>query len=502
MEPTTNGPDTAGQMVTRILKVDPTTLPHIPSHNSSHPHHNAPADTTAPLLEAAHLLRTTNIPIAFPTETVYGLGADATRSDAVRGIYTAKQRPSDNPLIVHVCSLGQLRGILNPPLRENGEEHITDHVGEGETDIPEIYTPLIQRFWPGPLTILLRNPAHSLLAPEVTAGLPTFGARMPNSPIALALIRLADVPLAAPSANASTRPSPTTAEHVHHDLRGRISLILDGGPCTVGVESTVVDGLSSPPAILRPGGISIDQLRACAGWEDVEVRYKDGAEEAEGDTKPRAPGMKYRHYSPTAKVVLYEAGTEPPTEEDLRAAVAGEERKVVGIVRTKRWRTWCGMRVQERISPQANAQRGGLMNGVSKPANIHLTPENVFNKDHPSSPPPIQQGALTLTTSLSTPPSSTTTAPTTTAPTTTTPTTSTTTPNNTSITIYTLSLTSSTPSIARGLFSSLRALDDLGVSVIFVEGISSDEREEGEETDLAAAVMNRMRKAAGRIVRR
>ena len=248
--------------------------------------HDSP--DTAHLLLAARRLRESNVPVAFPTETVYGLGADATRGAAVQGIYRAKQRPSDNPLIVHVCSMEQLNGLLCA-----GPTSSLDQTADAEARrdlLPAIYRPLVGRFWPGPLTIILPNPPESILAPEVTAGLSTFGARMPQSPLALALIKLANVPLAAPSANASTRPSPTTASHVKHDLDGRIEIIIDGGPCQVGVESTVVDGLSDPPTILRPGGISRDQIRQCPGWKDVVIGYKDGVEQG---PRPKAPGMKY-----------------------------------------------------------------------------------------------------------------------------------------------------------------------------------------------------------------
>ncbi|KAJ2979114.1 hypothetical protein NQ176_g3446 [Zarea fungicola] len=188
------------------------------------------AESSLPSIEAlrkagAHL-REKDTPVGFPTETVYGLGADATRSAAVKGIYSAKGRPSDNPLIVHVCDLQMLRYLLGTTA--DGKENA----------LPERYKKLIDKFWPGPLTILLPNAQPSRLAPEVTAGLSTFGVRMPSSTLALSLIKLAGVPLAAPSANASTKPSPTAAHHVKHDLDGRIELILDGGPSHVGVEST------------------------------------------------------------------------------------------------------------------------------------------------------------------------------------------------------------------------------------------------------------------------
>jgi len=207
---------------TRILPVKTTTtLGHFKDRNTLESW-QLPADEAnlEPLRQAAKHLRESTIPVGFPTETVYGLGADATRSSAVKGIYKAKGRPSDNPLIIHVCDLAMLQGLLVPAGKSASRD---------EDLLPPIYKPLIERFWPGPLTILLPNPQPSKLAPEVTAGLPSFGARMPDSALALSLIHLVGVPLAAPSANASTKPSPTTAEHVRHDLAGKIEVILDGG---------------------------------------------------------------------------------------------------------------------------------------------------------------------------------------------------------------------------------------------------------------------------------
>ena len=276
----------------------------------------------ANLQDAASQLRDSDIPVAFPTETVYGLGADATRSAAVRGIYNAKGRPSDNPLIVHVSSLSQLRRLLAPT------DSSVSAPEPPPDPIPQIYHQLISRFWPGPLTVLLPLPTPSPLAPEVTASLSTVAVRMPSSALALALIRLADIPIAAPSANVSSRPSPTTAAHVLHDLSGRIDMILDGGPCDVGVESTVVDGLTSPPVILRPGGVSIEMLRSCPGWEDVKVAYKDGAETG----VPRAPGMKYKHYSPNARVLLFHGQMDGVSTKKY----LGNGRSL-GVLRTKNW---------------------------------------------------------------------------------------------------------------------------------------------------------------------
>lgn len=226
--------------------------------------------------------------VAFPTETVYGLGGSALCDESVRAIYAAKNRPADNPLIVHVSSREQIERILLPKLHK----------------IPAVYDRLIEKFWPGPLTILLPVEEGSPVLQLTTAGQNTVGVRMPSHPVARALIAHSDTPLAAPSANASTRPSPTMASHVYHDLSGRIPYILDGGACDVGVESTVVDGLSNPPMLLRPGGVSAEDIRKYGGgeWENIVLAKKTA-----GKTEVvRTPGMKYRHYLPTAKVVLFE----------------------------------------------------------------------------------------------------------------------------------------------------------------------------------------------------
>ncbi|TAQ87681.1 hypothetical protein B7494_g3979 [Chlorociboria aeruginascens] len=401
-----------------------------------------PSDSSnlSPLQEAASHLQKSNIPVAFPTETVYGLGADATRSSAVKGIYKAKGRPSDNPLIIHVCDLSMLRSLLLPSSPTNGQ------FGVQQDPIPEIYKPLIKRFWPGPLTILLPNPENSKLAPEVTAGLKSFGARMPSSPLALSLIRLAGVPLAAPSANASTKPSCTTAQHVLHDLDGRIEVILDGGACQVGVESTVVDGMCDPPVVLRPGGVSLDSIRECEGWEEVVKGYKDQNEI--GDSAPRAPGMKYKHYSPKAKVVLYEASAngegdickERISEEIERLATNGtlDHPAKVGIVCTKKWGIWAGIYT------------------MSEPDNSSLTLHGIKT----TSSLIIRERTFQSSAEL----------------------------QNTAD-IIEISLGTDTKEIAHGLFSALRELDIRGVDVIYVEGIP-------DEGDIAEAVMNRLRKAA------
>ncbi len=222
--------------------------------------------------------------VAIPTETVYGLAANALSASAVGRIYAAKNRPSDNPLIIHISSLDMLAGLY-----------------PAGWELPPIYEQLARELWPGPLTILV--PRSPLVPDAVTCGLPTMAVRMPAHPVALALIAACGFPLAAPSANSSGRPSPTLASHVLDDLGGRIPLVLDGGPCTCGVESTVLDGLRSPPAILRPGGVTREQLVRYPGLEAVQTYRRDFVDE-QLEAAPTTPGMKYRHYSPNAQVGL------------------------------------------------------------------------------------------------------------------------------------------------------------------------------------------------------
>ncbi len=226
---------------------------------------------------AAVLIRQGGI-VAFPTETVYGLGADATNPTAVNRIFAAKGRPADNPLIVHIASREDVALIA--------------------ASVPPRAEELMERFWPGPLTLVL--PKRPDIPDNVTCGLKSVGVRMPSHPIALELIRLSQTPVAAPSANLSGRPSPTTAEHVAEDLAGRVDLIIDGGETGVGLESTVLDMTSDPPALLRPGGVTLEELVAVLGPITV-----DGSVHGEelGES-PRSPGMKYTHYAPKAKMIL------------------------------------------------------------------------------------------------------------------------------------------------------------------------------------------------------
>ncbi|PEB52387.1 threonylcarbamoyl-AMP synthase [Bacillus pseudomycoides] len=229
------------------------------------------------LQEAARLLRE-NEAVAFPTETVYGLGANAMNDKAIAKIFEAKGRPSDNPLIVHIGAKSQLSGIVR--------------------EITPVAEVLMEHFWPGPLTIIL--PKKDGISEKVTAGLDTVGVRMPDHEVALALIEAANVPVAAPSANRSGRPSPTLASHVYEDLNGKIAGIVDGGATGVGVESTVIDCTSEVPTILRPGGITKEQLEEVIGTVSLDPALKDETE------KPKAPGMKYTHYAPKAPLSIVE----------------------------------------------------------------------------------------------------------------------------------------------------------------------------------------------------
>ncbi|CAG7634590.1 Threonylcarbamoyl-AMP synthase [Paenibacillus solanacearum] len=241
------------------------------------------------LAEAAAQLRKGQV-VAFPTETVYGLGADATNTEAVAAIFAAKGRPSDNPLIVHIAERSQLAGLTAPP--------------------DEAVSRLLDRFWPGPLTVVL--PARpGVLSPLTTAGLSTVGIRMPDHPVALQLIAASGCPIAAPSANRSGRPSPTHAAHVLEDLDGRIAGVVDGGPTGVGLESTVVEfGPDGALHILRPGGITAAQLRDAL--PDVTVLEPTAAEHEQEPEAPRAPGMKYAHYAPRGAMVLVQGSAPEP----------------------------------------------------------------------------------------------------------------------------------------------------------------------------------------------
>ena len=217
--------------------------------------------------------------VAIPTETVYGLGANGLDGEAVMKIFEAKGRPQDNPLILHVSCVAELAQLCH--------------------DIPQSAYRLAEAFWPGPLTMVL--PAKDCIPKRTTAGLSTVAVRCPDSEITRQIIRLSGVPIAAPSANISGKPSTTTADHVYHDHAGKIPLIVDGGACRVGVESTIVDLTETPPRLLRPGGVTPEQLKEILGEITVDKAVTASVDK---DEVVKAPGMKYRHYAPQCQVLI------------------------------------------------------------------------------------------------------------------------------------------------------------------------------------------------------
>lgn len=278
---------------TKVYKVSPSHFTFKNSDEAEFPEQNASSvisssDDQTAIDKAVECLKGGEA-IGIPTETVYGLAANALDASAVSKIFAAKNRPQDNPLIVHVSSIEMLKSIL------------PDRV------VPEVYLPVIRQHWPGPLTIIV--PTSPQIPVSVTCGHPTVAVRFPAHPVARSLIEACGFPLAAPSANSSGKPSPTLAEHVYHDLQGRIPLILDGGSCNVGVESTVLDGLRNPPAILRPGGLTYEALKSVQGMDKLQV-YRKHFVDKELEMAPTTPGMKYRHYSPEAMVVLIDRKNE------------------------------------------------------------------------------------------------------------------------------------------------------------------------------------------------
>ncbi|MBS4175411.1 L-threonylcarbamoyladenylate synthase [Bacillus sp. FJAT-49736] len=257
------------------------------------------------IVDAASFLKHDEV-IAFPTETVYGLGANATSDAAISKVYEAKGRPSDNPLIVHIAEFSQLDQLV--------------------LDVPENARKLMENFWPGPLTIIFKA-RPNVLSQKVTAGLDTVGIRMPDHPLAISLIKCAGLPIAAPSANQSGKPSPTTARHVLEDLDGSIAGVLDGGETGIGVESTVVDCTEEVPVILRPGGVTKEAMEEIIGNLKLDPALHENV-----TSKPKAPGMKYTHYAPNAPVYLVD-GTQAFIQQLINQKQ--NEGMTVGVIATE-----------------------------------------------------------------------------------------------------------------------------------------------------------------------
>lgn len=286
--------------------------------------------------------------VAFPTETVYGLGAIATSESAVSKIFEAKGRPQDNPLIVHIGSKDELSTFTQ--------------------NVPNLAKTCMDEFWPGALTLVLPI-KNDTLAKNVTAGLNTVGVRMPDHPVALELLRRLKQPVAAPSANKSGKPSPTKAAHVYHDLNGKIPLILDGGATGIGLESTVVDFTTEVPTILRPGGVTKEMLEKVIGRVN-ESKLTDEAE------APRAPGMKYAHYSPDAPVYLIEASIQKVQK--AIEQIHNDEKKVALIATESFWGTkadyYFSLGEEHQLEDAAHLLYEALRNCDETDAHIILVP--------------------------------------------------------------------------------------------------------------------------------
>lgn len=267
----------------------------------------------AAMQEAGNLIAEGEL-VAFPTETVYGLGGDALHPEAAKKIYAAKGRPSDNPLIIHIAEISDLERVAK--------------------EVPPQARLLAEAFWPGPLTMVVWKKEEVPYA--TTGGLETVAVRMPNHPVALELIRKSGKLIAAPSANTSGRPSPTEASHVAEDLNGRIAMILDGGPVGIGIESTIIDLTESVPMVLRPGYITPEMLSEVLG---EEVVIDPGILAADDTTKPKAPGMKYKHYAPKADMVIVDGEKDAVVAEinqrTLEAKKAGRKVAVIATEETR-----------------------------------------------------------------------------------------------------------------------------------------------------------------------
>ena len=267
-----------------------------------------PGNIDADVMDRAGKLIAEGELVAFPTETVYGLGGDALDPDASRKIYAAKGRPSDNPLIVHIAEFDDMKRVAR--------------------EVPEQARKLADAFWPGPLTMIVWK---SDAVPEATTGgMQTVAVRMPNHPVALELIRRSGCLIAAPSANTSGRPSPTEAQHVAEDLSGKIAMILDGGPVGIGIESTIIDLTEEKPMILRPGYITPAMLSEVL---QEEVVIDPGIIAADDTRKPKAPGMKYKHYAPKAEMIIVDGAQDAVIAKinELTAAKRAEGKKVAVI---------------------------------------------------------------------------------------------------------------------------------------------------------------------------
>ena len=376
------------------------------------------------LKEAAGILRSGGL-VAFPTETVYGLGGNALDEDAARKIYAAKGRPSDNPLIAHVSCVEEVAPLVK--------------------EIPEAGRKLMEAFWPGPLTMIF--PKSEKVPYGTTGGLDTVAIRMPDDPVANRLIALAGVPVAAPSANTSGRPSPTTADHVWQDMNGRIEMIIDGGPVGIGVESTIVDVSSAVPAVLRPGAITMEMLEEVLGEVSVDPAILGPLS---ADVRPKAPGMKYKHYAPKADLTLVEPGTGADRESGAEQ-VTGAEQK-----------TGSGQKTGAEQKNGADRNTGADPETGLDEAQLQAMIRKVRELSREKIEAGYKVGVICTDESRGC---------------------------YTDGEVRSIGARKSQASVAHNLYALLREFDDLGVDYIFSESFPKDH--------LGQAIMNRLSKAAG-----
>ena len=386
--------------------------------------------------EAAGILRSGGL-VAFPTETVYGLGGNALDEDAAGKIYAAKGRPSDNPLIAHVSCMEEVAPLVK--------------------EIPEAGRKLMEAFWPGPLTMIF--PKSEKVPYGTTGGLDTVAIRMPDDPVANRLIALAGVPVAAPSANTSGRPSPTTADHVWQDMNGRIEMIIDGGPVGIGVESTIVDVSSAVPAVLRPGAITMEMLEAVLGDVSVDPAILGPLS---ADVRPKAPGMKYKHYAPKADLTLVEPGTGTERESGAEQVTGAEQKTGAEQVTGAEQKNGAGQKTGAEQKTGADRNTGADPETGLDETQLQAMICKVRELSREKIEAGYKVGVICTDESRGC---------------------------YTDGEVRSIGARKSQASVAHNLYALLREFDDLGVDYIFSESFPKDH--------LGQAIMNRLSKAAG-----
>ena len=388
------------------------------------------------LKEAARILHSGGL-VAFPTETVYGLGGNALDEDAARKIYAAKGRPSDNPLIAHVSCVEEVEPLVK--------------------EIPEAGRKLMEAFWPGPLTMIF--PKSEKVPYGTTGGLDTVAIRMPDDPVANRLIALAGVPVAAPSANTSGRPSPTTADHVWQDMNGRIDMIIDGGPVGIGVESTIVDVSSAVPAVLRPGAITMEMLEEVLGEVSVDPAILGPLS---ADVRPKAPGMKYKHYAPKADLTLVEPGTGADRESGAEQVTGAEQKTGAEQVTGAEQKNGAGQKTGAEQKTGADRNTGADPETGLDETQLQAMICKVRELSREKIEAGYKVGVICTDESRGC---------------------------YTDGEVRSIGARKSQASVAHNLYALLREFDDLGVDYIFSESFPKDH--------LGQAIMNRLSKAAG-----